>query len=884
MVTAKVQGLHFRKLDLHVHTPASRCYRHSHTPAEIVQAAMDCGIEAIAITDHNTAEWIDDVKAAVAASEGNPLVIFPGVEISTHEGYHLVALFDIETTRADVENFLGAIGITAAAYGHSEEVCEKSVYEILDLIHQRGGLAILAHIDTYRGAFYELVSCAEDGKIRVPNTCARLFNDNRYDAVEVVGTRLPGGFEKIRREPAFYWASDNPDPEDEKHHCKDGIGARYSSFKLDEITLEGLRQCFADPEYRIHLGAVTENNWPHIASMRVGPNGFLKYQNFGFHPGLNCLIGGKGVGKSLAIEFLRFALGQPSRNADLHKDHETKLDRRLLPGNTVELEFQLANGATYALKRTYEGHGKSTFSCTNQATGEVYAGDIAQLFPILAYSQTEVVKIAEDQQAQLHLVDSLFDARPYQKEIEGIQAELRKNDHLVTQALFARTSLEEAQTELSTVEEKIDNLEALLQGPLSQSMRRAEAKTAVLSGYLSYLDHLIHLRTQYSAEITAQRPPAVPDDLADDALLRTQLPSLQQAYRAFEDALAQAKPALFAAREQIAVAHAAWQPEFEAVQACYKAQLDGSDRVQLESERSNLVARRTQIRRQVTQYRKLAEEDLPGLLVQRAALLDQLDVCHRAYYEARHRKFETLTAASEGKLRLALAHAANRNAYTEAVKSCLRGSGPGAISTANREKIAENVSPRLLGEQIIARNSDALADATGLTAEMARRAMDKFWDADDFEAVLALQYAHYPQDVPSIQYNKGRGQFAELDELSVGQKSTALLIIALCDGTMPVIIDQPEDALDIASVWQDIAVKLRAKKSGRQFILTTHNSSLAVGGDSDEFLVLTPQSGEHAKVAHRGAIDRDDVRRAVIDHLEGGDEPYKLRQRKYNIR
>jgi hypothetical protein len=199
-------------------------------------------------------------------------------------------------------------------------------------------------------------------------------------------------------------------------------------------------------------------------------------------------------------------------------------------------------------------------------------------------------------------------------------------------------------------------------------------------------------------------------------------------------------------------------------------------------------------------------------------------------------------------------------------------------------KIADHVSPRALGHLIIDYNIEGLAEASGLTEEMSRRAMNKFWDSDDFVGVLALQHTYYPQDVPSIKYNKGRDQFAELSELSVGQKSTALLIIALCDGTMPVIIDQPEDALDIASVWQDIATKLRAKKSGRQFILTTHNSSLAVGSDSDKFLVLTPQSSEHAKVAYRGAIDRTDVRRAVIDHLEGGDEPYKLRQRKYNIK
>jgi len=149
--------------------------------------------------------------------------------------------------------------------------------------------------------------------------------------------------------------------------------------------------------------------------------------------------------------------------------------------------------------------------------------------------------------------------------------------------------------------------------------------------------------------------------------------------------------------------------------------------------------------------------------------------------------------------------------------------------------------------------------------------------------ILAVQHTFYPDDTPIIEFNKGNDNYARLDELSVGQKSTALLIIALCDGQVPVIIDQPEDALDIASVWEDVAKQLRARKKGRQFILTTHNSSLAVGSDSDTFMVLTPQGADRAKVSYRGAIDRSDVRRAVIDHLEGGDEPYMLKQKKYNI-
>ena len=79
-------------------------------------------------------------------------------------------------------------------------------------------------------------------------------------------------------------------------------------------------------------------------------------------------------------------------------------------------------------------------------------------------------------------------------------------------------------------------------------------------------------------------------------------------------------------------------------------------------------------------------------------------------------------------------------------------------------------------------------------------------------------------------------------------------------------------------------MNLRRGKDGRQFILTTHNSTIAVGADSDSFLILEPQSNERAKVLSQGAIDRAVVRKGVIEHMEGGDDPYRLRQDKYNIK
>jgi hypothetical protein len=883
---ANTRGLQFRKLDLHVHTPASRCYEFpDHTAEEIVQAALEQGLDGIAVTDHNTAAWIGDMQQAAAST---PLTLFPGVEISTHEGYHVVALFDEDVQQADVESFLGGIGLKAQDHGRSDVLCHKSVYEVLDLIHEWDGLAVLAHIDAHKGAFYELTTRdPETGKVRVPAVCTQLFNDSRYDAVEIVSCGLPSGFDpqhNIHRRPPFYQSSDNPYPENPVHHSKEGLAHRYTWFNLDQVSLEGLRQCFADPEVRIRLmEGLEERTWPHILRMEVGDKGFLAYQRFHFHPGLNSIIGGKGVGKSLAVEFLRFGLDQSSQNEEIRRDHESKLVARLEPFNVVKIRFRLANGVTYELERTYRADGESTIVCTNQETGEAYTGSVSQLFPIMAYSQTEVIKIAESEGAQLRLLDALIDPRPYQKGIDDLQARLAENDRRVAEALEARAQAEECREEIATLEEEIANINRYLNSPLLAEMKRAEAQRDGFEDQIAYLDDLLELQARFVEEVEEREPPALADDIRDDSLLQVQRSQSRAVRERFLHALAGMASGAQTAREEILAAQQEWMVTFTAIRERYEEALRGSDQAQLETQRRQLDQQKNGLERELERFRKLADQDLPALLEERERLLDGLDEQHHAYYAARKEKFDYLTQASEGRLLLSLEHAANRERYTDALNELLRGSGTSTVSTTYRRRIACKVPPRRLGEILIARDAEQLAEASELTGTMAERAMGKLWAHDDFAQVLALQHACYPEDAPSIQYDKGDGNYAELRELSVGQKCTALLIVALCDGEMPVIIDQPEDALDIASVWEDIAKKLRRGKYGRQFILTTHNSSLAVGSDSDTFMILKPTSAERAKVYCRGAIDRPDVRREVIDHLEGGDEPYKLRQRKYNI-
>ena len=77
-------------VDLHVHSNKSDG---SYTPRELVDYALEKGLTAFALTDHDTTAGIGE---AVSYAKGKPLEVIPGVELSTeYEGrdIHIVGLY-----------------------------------------------------------------------------------------------------------------------------------------------------------------------------------------------------------------------------------------------------------------------------------------------------------------------------------------------------------------------------------------------------------------------------------------------------------------------------------------------------------------------------------------------------------------------------------------------------------------------------------------------------------------------------------------------------------------------------------------------------------------------------------------------------------------------
>jgi hypothetical protein len=84
------------QVDLHTHTNKSDG---SYTPTELVDYAIEKGLSAVAITDHDTTEGLDEALSHAEAlrSQGKPSIeVIPGIEFSTkyeEKDVHVVGLF-----------------------------------------------------------------------------------------------------------------------------------------------------------------------------------------------------------------------------------------------------------------------------------------------------------------------------------------------------------------------------------------------------------------------------------------------------------------------------------------------------------------------------------------------------------------------------------------------------------------------------------------------------------------------------------------------------------------------------------------------------------------------------------------------------------------------
>ena len=107
------------------------------------------------------------------------------------------------------------------------------------------------------------------------------------------------------------------------------------------------------------------------------------------------------------------------------------------------------------------------------------------------------------------------------------------------------------------------------------------------------------------------------------------------------------------------------------------------------------------------------------------------------------------------------------------------------------------------------------------------------------------------------------------------------------DEKYPILIDQPEDDLDVVGVATDLVNFIKSEKNDRQIIIVSHNASLVICADTEEVLVSSGHKntqGSYNFIYLTGSIENTQIRDEIIKVLEGGKEALKQRARKLNFK
>jgi hypothetical protein len=863
----------FWAIDLHVHTPGSSDAKPEAygSPEQIVQAAIDAGLHAIAITDHNTADWCDRITAA---AEETSLIILPGVEISTTEG-HLLAIWEENTPASVINEMLVTVGIKQADRGKLDIAANVGFADAARAVVNCGGVAIAAHADKEKGVLGIGV------KAHLTNTLL----DEALTAVEIVQLdKTKEVATKIGRDRilACVRGSDTWDSSISSHGLS-GIGARRTWLKASRPDLIGLRHGLADPDLRVSLTEpVSSPVYPRIEQVEI-VGGFLNGQRIELCPDMNCLLGGTGAGKSLILEAVRYAMEQQldrEKFPKLWDEVESRLESALTESGVVRLQV-FANDHRYRIERAFARDGGAEASVFQQLEdGDWISTDLSprDLLSLAAFSQGEILEYSREPVGRMTLIDAGIDLSSYEEEIAATINDLKSNTRVLIGCRKRINRLRDEAAKETDLKEQVRVLAKLFdtnlvkaQGGWQKERSRLSRTTKGVGGLAAPDLRVPKVTSPEDIETNADIFEAVDAVLGE---LRSQLiASVQTITASIEEA-----------KEKIEELERQWTDRFAEVKRNLDAELErinpGSSLALLRDQLASLQEKLTEAE---VAKEELNNEALPALTAaqeERERLIAKLMDARHLRREKRRTRVEELNDQMAGFVKLDIPSYGDDSEFRIALDRLKVGS---RVREAALDAIARTIHPLRFSRELWNQNVNELTNVDdGIDAVSIGKILSNIDERDLWEELLDVQLLDRP-DILTVKFRKpDDNNYVSIEQLAHGQRCTAILVILLADGDTPVLVDQPEDALHAPWIEEYLVDRLRSLRTSRQYIFATRSPGIVVSGDAEQIVTMVATAG-HGSVEASGSLERYDLNKLVLHHLEGGSVPFKRRTRKLEV-
>lgn len=849
----------------------------------IVDKAVEIGVAVLAVTDHND---VGGVPAFRSAAVGRDVHVFPGFELSSSEGVHVLCIYPQETDDERLGRFLGEFGITKTT--PSSDLANQGFVAILGRVREQGGVAIAAHVTNENGLFRVL-----SGKPRI----------QAWQAEDLLAIQIPGPVEDLPQDVRPIVENRNADYR-RSHAAEDRLAVAVVNagdilkpedlddrsatcwIKMSEVSIEGLRQAFLDPGSRIRLNPKQGKLEPEEHAELVAlawEGGFLDGAAIHFNPNLNVLVGGRGTGKSTVVESIRAVLALDAVGDEARKAHEGIVRHVLKSGTKVSLLVRAHRPAMreYRIERTIPNP-----PLVRDDQGEVSNLSPQDVLPrVEVYGQHEISELTKSREKLTRLLDRFVERDESQSRRKAaLRRDMEKN----------RRSLLDTRAELRQIEERLaalpgleETLERFREAGLEERLREQSLlvrEERVLASIPERLAPFRECLESLNREIPIDRvflSAKALEDLPGKEILSRANEVFAQLDRDLERVAKDLEQALRRVDQGVATVRAEWDARKKDVQAAYerilrelqKSRVDGEEFIRL--------------RRQIEELRPLRERQNVVRRVEkehadrRRALLAEWEDLKAEEFRRLDRAATKVNQKLRDKVEVKVTAAGDREPLFRTLRE-VGGRLSEAIESLGRVQALS--LPQFV--EACRAGTDALNKAYSITPAQAERLAKA-----EIEVLMRIEELELPPTT-AIRLNTAPAgnppAWQVLEDLSTGQKATAVLLLLLLESEAPLIVDQPEDDLDNRFITEGVVPRMREEKQRRQFVFSTHNANIPVLGDA-ELIVGLSASGEaergRARIApeHMGSIDSRPVRELVEEILEGGKEAFEMRRRKYGF-
>jgi DNA repair ATPase RecN len=841
----------------------------------LIEACAAEGVEVLGVTDHYR---IGESRGLIEAATNAGIVVFPGFEAVSKDGVHFLCLFNPGTEIAAIERKIGDCGIHDA-----QQISPVGKYDARELLEQCKGweaICIAAHVAGDGGLLRTMKGQARMNAWRDENLLACSLPGPVSDAPDDLRPILEGKNAEHKRKNriAILNSQDVSQPEDFR---KQGA---VCFIKMSEVSVQGLRQALLDPESRIRLksDSVPEQHTEFVAISWQG--GFLDGVGLHFNENLNVLIGGRGAGKSTAIESVRYVLGIEPIGEDARKVHDSIVRNVLKSGTKISLAVRSyrPDQRDYVIERTIPNP-----AIVRDGSGAVLPVQPLDLIPrVEVYGQHEVAELAKSKDKLTLLLRRFMEA----------------DESDINRVLETSRQLERSRTQINSIHKEFAQIQDRLSSApvIEQTLKRYQ--DAGLEDRLKEQSFIVReervlktvaQRAQPCKEALTQLESLFPFDkvFVTEAALKDLpgspiLQKFEKLFTALESRLKRISNDLKSVLEEfdksVGEISAEWherkrkaQGEYEKIlRELQKSKVDGEEFLRL--------------RRQMEEFRPLREqvalltERLREEQQRRRNLLAEWRDLKQNEFQRLQRAAKKVTKELSGRVRVTVHFEGNRE----------------PLLTLLRDKVGGRLSETL--DLLRGRPDFSLAEFVEASRvgreELARRFSVPPAQADRLTQMepsffMEMEEVQMPP-VTSVELNVStegeQPSWKALEDLSTGQKATAVLLLLLLESDAPLVVDQPEDDLDNRFVTEGVVPKMRDEKRRRQFLFATHNANIPVLGDAELIVGLSPTGeAEHGsakiKPEHLGSMDSRPIRELVEELLEGGREAFEMRRLKYGF-